>query len=53
MLDKKQILKIWQDVQILFELLKNEYPDWYASLRIPALELERRLKKFIKELPNE
>ena len=50
MLEKEQILKTWQDVQGLFELLKKDCPDWYASLRIPAMELERRLKKFIKEL---
>ena len=53
MLDKKQILKTWQNVQALFKLLIAEHPDWYASLRIPAMELERRLKEFIKEIPNE
>lgn len=53
MMNKEQILKHWQGVQELFDLLKVEYPDWYASLRIPALELERRLKEFIKELSNE
>lgn len=53
MTTKEQILQTWQQVQGLFDMLKEQYPDWYASLRIPASELERRLKEFVKELPNE
>ena len=53
MTTKEQILETWQSVQGLFIMLKEQYPDWYASLRIPAGELERRLKEFIKELSSE
>ncbi len=50
---KEQIIQTWQQVQGLFIMLETQYPDWYASLRIPALELERRLKDFIKEMADE
>jgi len=53
MTTKEQILQTWQQVQGLFDMLKDQYPNWYASLRIPARELERRLAEFIKELPSE
>lgn len=50
---KEQILQTWGTLKSTFELIKTKYPDWYASLRIPALELERRAKEFIKELPDD
>lgn len=49
---KEQVLQAWQSVKDTFDLIKIEQPNWYASLRIPALELERRTKQFIKELPD-
>lgn len=49
---KEQIIQVWNSVQALFDMLKDQYPNWYASLRIPAKELERRLKQFIKEIPE-
>lgn len=53
MTTKEQILQTWQGVKNLFTALKGQYPNWYASLRIPAGELERRIKEFIKEIPDE
>lgn len=38
------------NVKTLFDSMEKERPNWYASLRIPARELERRLIEFIKEL---
>ncbi len=52
MTTKEKILETWENVRELFIMLKEQHPDWYASLRIPAGELERRLKEFIKELSN-
>jgi len=50
MLDKQKILKQWQNIKKLFEKLKIAKPIWYASLKIPALELEKRLIQLFKEL---
>jgi hypothetical protein len=53
MTKKEQIQQTWQNVKSLFDYLKEQNLDWYSSLRIPAIELEKRLKDFMKELPDE
>ena len=52
MITNEQILQEIQTLHTLFEILKVEYPIWYASLRVPALELERRAKKLIGDMNN-
>lgn len=48
MLSKENIIQTQQQITALFNELKEMNPDWYASLRVPAQELEKRLKQFLK-----
>jgi hypothetical protein len=48
MLSKEKLIEMQTALNVVFRELKEYDANWYASLRIPALELERRFEQFIK-----